>query len=77
MNSTAKTAMRGLCSCALVLGLLALLIETRSTGEALETLKLYLLPGAFSTIAAGVSGLAIAGLAILYFSDHKGKPRHP
>jgi hypothetical protein len=77
MTSAVKTALRGLCSCALVLGLLALLIETRSTGEALETLKLNLLPGAFSTIAAGVACLAVAGFAALFLWDHTGKTRHP
>lgn len=77
MNVPWRTALRIVCCCALVLGVMSLLIESRSTGEAIETLRLHLLPGPIPMVALGLSLLAIAGFALLYFSDHKGKPRHP
>ncbi len=77
MKAPWRTVCRIVCSFALVAGLMYLLIETRSTGEAIETLKLHFLPGALPTIAGGVMVLAIAGLAAIYFSDHRGKTKHP
>ena len=72
-----KTALRVVCSCALVLGVMSLLIESRSTGEAFETLKLNLLPGVLSTVAVGLTVLAILGFAAMFLWDHRGKTKEP
>lgn len=77
MNDTKRAVLRVVCSLALVLGSLLVLAETRSTGEALESLKVMLLPGPVSTIGAGIVALSVMGFVALHFWELKATPRHP
>ena len=71
MSDTKRTTLQVLCSVALALGLICLLAETRSTGEALETFKLGLSSGVVSAIGGGVALLSVVGFLVLYFRGHK------
>lgn len=77
MNEPKRTALRALCSVALVLGLMSLLAETRSTGEALETFKMMLSSNVISAVGAGVIVLALVGFGLLHFWERKGTTKHP
>ena len=77
MNDTKRTTLQVVCSVALALGLMSMLAETRSTGEALETFKLILSSNAVSAVGAGVAVLAVVGFAVLHFWERKGTPKHP
>ena len=61
----------------LVVGLMLFLIETRSTGEALENFKLIVSASAVSIVGASVAVLAAAALAALYFLGQKRNLKHP
>lgn len=77
MNDTKRAALQVLCSVALVLGLMSLLAETRSTGEALETFKLMISSNAVVAVGAGVTVLAVVGFIVLHFWEHKRTTKHP
>ena len=77
MSDTKRTTLRVLCFIALVLGLMSLLAETRSTGEALETFKLGLSSGVVSAVGAGVAVVSAVGLVVLYLRERKDMGKLP
>ena len=77
MNDTKRTTLRVLCTVAFVLGLMSLLAETRSTGEALESFKLILSSDAVAAVGAMVAVLAVVGFVVLSLSEHKATTKRP
>ncbi len=77
MNDTKRAALHVLCAIALVFGVMSLLAETRSTGEALETFKLMISSNAVVDVGAGVTLLAVVGFVLLHFWEHKRTTKHP
>ena len=77
MSDSRKVALQVVGSVVFVLGLLLFLIETRSTGESLETFKLILSPNALSIVGAAVAVLALAELVFLHFWERHRTTKHP
>jgi hypothetical protein len=76
MNDSKRSTLRGFCSAVLILGLMALMVETRSTGEALERFRVILLLDPVSVVGAGVAALALLGFAVIQVSAHKEHRKH-
>lgn len=78
MNDSQRTALRLIGSVVFVLGLLLFLIESRSTGQSLETFTLTLSPDAVSIIGAAAVGLAVVDLVFAHFWHRKRTTmKHP
>ena len=78
MSDSRKAALRIVGSVVFVLGLLLFLAETRSTGESLETFKLFVSSDVASIVGGAVAMLAAAELIFLYFwGRKKTTTKHP
>jgi hypothetical protein len=76
MNESKRTTLRVLCSAGFMLGLMALLVESRSTGESLERFKLVLSGDPVSAIGAAVAGLAVLCFVAIQIFEHREHRRH-
>jgi hypothetical protein len=61
---------------ALVIGLMLFLMETHSTGEALEVLTLKVLPNAISVTGVALAVAAIVALVVLHLGDLRRMLKH-
>ena len=76
MSESRRIGFRVAASIGLVLGLMMFLIETRSTGEAPETFKVFVSSGPVAIVGAAIVVLAAAALVVLYLGERKRVPRH-
>jgi hypothetical protein len=77
MNESRRTSCRALCAGIFVIGVIALLMETRWAGEALERFTLSLRLDPLSVAGGAAVICAVAGFILLHFSERRGSAKHP
>ena len=76
MNESRKVVLQVTASIGFVIGLIAFLIDTRSTGEALETFRLSVLSGVVPIAGAAIALLAVVFIVVLFVWEHRRVPKH-
>ena len=71
MSESKRVIVRVVAFVCFVLGLMLFLVETRSTGEALETFKLTVSSNPLAIVGAAIAALAVAVLVALYLWERK------
>lgn len=73
MKESTKTGLGGTFVVCFVIGLMLFLLETRSTGEALERFNLFIIWSTVSIVGIILAGVSLVVLVVLYFSELKKK----
>ena len=73
MKESTKTGLGGTFVVCFVIGLMLFLLETRSTGEAVERFNLFIIWSTVSVMGIILAGISLAMLVVLYFSELKKK----